>query len=313
MIRVENLTKYFGNIKAVENISFTVEKGEILGFLGPNAAGKTTTMRLLTCFFPPNSGKAEIAGYDIINNPLEVKRAIGYLPENAPLYHNLRVDSYLRFVCEAKGIPHREIKSRISRIVSICGLEGYTSRLIGKLSKGYKQRVALAQALINDPPILILDEPTVGLDPKEIIKIRELIKSFAGTRTVILSTHILPEVSMICQRVVIINQGRIIAIDTPENLNRQLEQVNRVALQVKGPSTEVMETIKHIEGVVRVTELDKRSGLSHLVEFDVNRDIRGELSRTIIKNNWELLELRTQQATLEDIFIKLVTREEGEG
>ncbi len=220
MIEVENLTKYYGDRPAIDNITFRVEKGEILGFLGPNGAGKTTTMRILAGFFPPTSGIARVAGYDVVNNSIDVRRRIGYMPETIPLYKDMRVKEYLEFVAEVKGVPRKRRKSKIEKAMKECGTTEVYHRLIGKLSKGFQQRVGLAQALLHDPEVLILDEPTIGLDPKQIIEIRQLIKSLAGERTIILSTHILPEVSMTCQRVIIINEGKIIAMDTPENLNK---------------------------------------------------------------------------------------------
>ena len=216
MIKVENLTKSYGNFQALKGVSFTVKKGEILGFLGPNGAGKTTTMRILTCFFPATSGKASIAGYDVFEESLEVRKRIGYLPENVPLYPEMKVTDYLKFVAGVKGVSRKAINERVSVVMEECVLTHMSHKLVGQLSKGYRQRVGIAQALVNEPDVLILDEPTVGLDPKQIIEIRKLIKGLAGRRTVILSTHILPEVSMTCQRVIIINDGRVIASDTPK-------------------------------------------------------------------------------------------------
>ncbi|MDP7556183.1 MAG: ATP-binding cassette domain-containing protein, partial [Nitrospinota bacterium] len=224
MIQAENLTKFFGQTQAISNVSFSAAKGEILGFLGPNGAGKTTTMRLLSCFMPPTSGKARVAGYCVMNDSLEVRKRLGYLPENAPLYTHMTTRNYLHFVSEVKGIPAHERSRKVECVIGDCGLQEVSGRIIGVLSKGYRQRVGIAQALLNDPEVLILDEPTAGLDPKQIIEIRDLIKNLAGNRTIILSTHILPEVSMVCNRVIIINDGIIVAKDTPDNLMDQLQK-----------------------------------------------------------------------------------------
>jgi len=312
MIKVENLTKYYGQIPAIDSISFEVGKGEILGFLGPNAAGKTTTMRILTCFFPATSGKASVAGFDIFRHSIEVRKRIGYLPENVPLYTDMPVSKYLGFVAELKGIPYREKKKSVSQVIDYCGLKKFPDRLIGKLSKGYRQRVGLAQALLNDPEVLILDEPTVGLDPKQIIDIRNLIKDMAGKRTVILSTHILPEVSMTCHRVIIINQGKVITVDTPENLNKKLQKSSEILVTVEGPASEILKCLRSISGVLSVApKEDSKENTSYLVESDKDRDIRKDISRTIVQNNWGLLEMKSIGMSLEDIFIKLVTEEKG--
>lgn len=221
MIEVTDVTKYYGPIKAVDSLSFRLERGEVLGFLGPNGAGKTTTMKILTCYMPPTTGRASVKGKDVFRDALEVRKLIGYLPENAPLYHDMTAREYLRFIAEMRQIDMRDIARRVKRVTKTCGLDGVLDRMIGNLSKGYRQRVGLAQAMIHDPEVLILDEPTIGLDPKQIIEIRELVKSLAGDQTIILSTHILPEVTMICQRCLIINQGRIVADDSLEVLTTQ--------------------------------------------------------------------------------------------
>ncbi|MBI5682169.1 MAG: ATP-binding cassette domain-containing protein [Deltaproteobacteria bacterium] len=223
MIQVENLTKNYGSHQALKGISFTVNKGEILGFLGPNGAGKTTTMRILTGFFPATSGKAVVAGFDVFEEPMEVRKRIGYLPENVPLYRDMVVTDYLKFAAGIKGIKKYDMDDRVNKVMDDCALQDVSRKLIGELSKGYRQRVGLAQALVNDPDVLILDEPTIGLDPNQIIEIRKLIKGLAGKRTIILSTHILPEVSMICHRVVIINKGEVVAVDTPQNMTSRIQ------------------------------------------------------------------------------------------
>ncbi|TKJ29802.1 MFS transporter [bacterium (candidate division B38) B3_B38] len=314
MIEVENLTKYYGNLAAIENITFRVEKGEILGFLGPNGAGKTTTMRILAGFFPPTSGTARVVGYDVVNDSIEVRRRIGYMPETIPLYKDMRVKEYLDFVAEVKGIPRKTRKSKIEKVMKECGATEVSHRLIGKLSKGFQQRVGLAQALLHDPEVLILDEPTIGLDPKQIIEIRQLIKGLAGERTIILSTHILPEVSMTCQRVIIINEGKIIAMDTPENLNKQLQKLTQIFLQVEGPPEEVASQLGKVKGVVKVTKKEEVSpGVwNYIVESSKDLDVRKGLAQIILSHQWGLLELRPLGMSLEDIFVKLVTAEERE-
>ena len=314
MIEVENLTKFYGNRPAIENITFRVEKGEILGFLGPNGAGKTTTMRILAGFFPPTSGTARVAGYDVINDSIEVRRRIGYMPETLPLYKDMRVKEYLEFVAEVKGIPRKTRKSKMEKVMKECGATEVSHRLIGMLSKGFQQRVGLAQALLHDPEVLIFDEPTLGLDPKQIIEIRQLIKSLAGERTIILSTHILPEVSMTCERVIIINEGKIIAMDTPENLNKQLQKLTQILLQVEGPPEEVASQLGKVKGVVKVTRKEEFSpGMwNYIVESSRDLDVRKELVQTILSHQWGLLELRPMGMSLEDIFVKLVTAEERE-
>ncbi len=310
MIKVENLTKSYGNFQALKGVSFSVEKGEILGFLGPNGAGKTTTMRILTCFFPATSGKATVAGYDVFEEPLEVRRRIGYLPENVPLYKDMKVAKYLAFVAGIKGVPRRLINERVSVSMEECVLTHMSNKLVGELSKGYRQRVGIAQALVNEPDVLILDEPTVGLDPKQIIEIRKLIKGLAGRRTVILSTHILPEVSMTCQRVIIINDGRVIASDTPKNLTSRIEGVNRLVVKIDGPCLEVIKALESISGVAGV---EKKSGGNGTTEYIVDAakgsDVRRAIPPVIVRNNWGLLEQKPLELSLEDIFVKLVTKE----
>jgi ABC-2 type transport system ATP-binding protein len=313
MIEIQNLTKHFGHIKAVENISFTVNKGEILGFLGPNGAGKTTTMRVLTGYFPPTKGKVRVAGYDITETPMDVKKRIGYLPENVSLYTDMRVRDYLKFVGQVKKIKKRSLKGNIADAIEHCGLESVQNRIIGKLSKGYRQRVGLAQALLHDPEVLILDEPTVGLDPKQIVDIRKLIKDLGGERTVILSTHILPEVQMICERVIIINEGKIAAIDTPDNLNRQLSKQMTLSMEVEGDPQKVIAALENIDGVIDVKQRAKKKGKikGYEITTKLEKDVRGELARAIFENQLGLYELKTVEMTLEDIFLKLVTQEEA--
>ena len=312
MIEVDRLTKRYGNLKAVDQVSFQVEKGEILGFLGPNGAGKTTTMRILTCFLPASEGTARVAGYDVFEDAMEVKRRIGYLPEHPPVYDEMTVDSYLKFVAKIKGVAPEDRKRRLHEVKETVRIEGYGKKLIKHLSKGFKQRVGLAQALIHDPEVLILDEPTVGLDPNQIKEVRELIKSLAGNHTVILSTHILPEVSMTCQRVVIISDGKIVAMDTPENLTRQQQGAARIYLEARGPEDEVQQRLQQIDGVLKVESggLDGGEVASFSIETELKQDFRGRIARSVIEGGFELLELRALQLSLEEVFTQLTTQEE---
>jgi len=307
MIEVENLTKYYGEIRGIEDVSFSIKKGEITGFLGPNGSGKTTTMRILTCFFPPNSGRARVAGYDVIENPIEVRRRIGYVPETVPLYPDMKVKTYLNFVAEAKRMEKRQRKRKIGEIMEQCGIVGVSHRLVGNLSKGYRQRVGLAQALINDPEVLILDEPTIGLDPKQVVEIRQFIKNLAGERTIILSTHILSEVSMTCERVIIIHEGKIVAVDTAENLMGRLQKTSRTLIQIEGGQQEVKDKLKTIPGVINILEKGESSPgvFSYEVESEKEREISGELSYLVYSNNWKLVEMRAMKMSLENIFIEL--------
>ena len=310
MIKVQNLSKSYGSFQALKNVSFTVKKGEILGFLGPNGAGKTTTMRILTCFFPATSGKATIAGYDVFEEPEEVKKRIGYLPENVPLYLDMTVTDYLTFVAGIKGIKSSNVKKCVDTVMEECVLTHMSRKLVGELSKGYRQRVGIAQALVNKPEVLILDEPTVGLDPKQIIEIRKLIKGLAGERTVILSTHILPEVSMTCQRVIIINDGVIIASDTPDNLTSKIQGANRLILKVEGPSIEVIKNLEAIKGVIKVSKNAEEGKVVELtIDTEKGIDIRRDIPPMIVQKGWGLLEQKPLQMSLEDIFVKLVTKE----
>jgi ABC-2 type transport system ATP-binding protein len=311
MIEVENLTKYYGMLPAIKNLTFKVEQGEILGFLGPNGAGKTTTMRILSGFFPPTSGRAVVAGYDVFEDSLRVRRKVGYMPETVPLYNDMTVIEYLEFTATVKRVPSGEIEKKIKKTMENCGLVEVKNKLIGTLSKGYRQRVGIAQALVNDPEVLILDEPTIGLDPKQIIEIREFIKSLAGERTIILSTHILPEASMLSSRVIIINQGELVAVDSPANLNRRLSGKSELMVEVAGERDRVIASIKSIPGVINATEKEKRAENSalYLVEAGKDEDIRGKLVEKIVSSGFSLLELTPVGLSLEDIFIRLVTEE----
>ncbi len=309
MIQVNALTKYYGDKAAIDGVTFEVQKGEVLGLLGPNGAGKTTTMRILTCYMPPTSGEATVAGYDIWEQQMEIKRRLGYLPENPPLYHDLRVKEYLEFVAKIKEVPSNRIPAAVSTAVEKAGLTEVVHKVIGHLSKGFKQRVGLAQALLNDPDILILDEPTVGLDPRQIIEIRELIKSLGGEHTVILSTHILPEVEMTCGRVVIINEGKVVAQDTPDGLTRRLKGTERLMLEVDGDGATMQTIFNQFPQITRFEQVGAANG-TYRYEIEANTDIRRELAKAIVQNNIGLYEMRAESLSLEEIFLHLTTKEE---
>jgi gliding motility-associated transport system ATP-binding protein len=310
VIEVQHLTKRYGRFTAVDDVSFRVERGEILGFLGPNGAGKTTTMRILTGYMPATEGKAIVAGFDVFDQPIEAKRRTGYLPETPPLYHDMTVADYLSFVAKIKGVPPGERKERIRSIMVKTRIDDVASKLCSRLSKGYKQRVGLAQALIHNPDVLILDEPTAGLDPKQIIETRQLIKDLAGDHTIILSTHILPEVSQTCQRVVIINKGRVVAVDTPDNLTARLRGSETLYVQVDSGGTDALASLGRVAGVTRVVEADRRNSVvGYEVESEQGRDIRRDLARTVVTSGWGLLELRPMRMSLEEIFLSLTTED----
>ena len=313
MIKVKKLTKLYGHNAAVSDLSFSIEKGEILGFLGPNGAGKTTTMRMLTCFLPPTSGTAEIFGFDILRDSMEVRRLIGYLPEKAPSYHELSVRDYLDFSANMKGIRKDKIKGAIDYVIEKCGLSGEFNRTIANLSKGYQQRVGIAQAIINNTKFLILDEPTIGLDPKQVLEIRELIKSIGSERTVLLSSHILPEVSQVCNRIIIINKGKLIAVDSPENLRLKLKRSAYTIIKLRKPDnkTDITDLLYRIDGISDVRE----TSISHntvklTIKSKPEMDIREEIASKIINNGFGLLEIYNEELTLEDIFMQLVTMED---
>jgi ABC-2 type transport system ATP-binding protein len=310
MIEVKNLTKYYGSHAALKDVSFSVKQGEILGFLGPNGAGKTTTMSILTCLFPPTSGTATVGGFDVLEDPIKVKRQIGYLPENIYLYTDMTVIDYLKFVAEIKGVPKKERKSAVEKVVDLAEIDAVASRGIKKLSRGYLQRVGIAQALLGDPPLLIFDEPTIGLDPMQIISIRNLIKSLAGQRTIILCSHILPEVSQVCGRVIIINEGELIAVDTPANLGRRMKGRGRIIVTVQGPAAEVTETLSGVPGVTGVKQQEASLfGTTYLVQSKDDQEVRPDLAKAVVQKDFKLIELKAKDVTLEDIFIKLVTDE----
>ena len=309
MIEVERLKKQYGDRIAIEDVTFRVEKGEILAFLGPNGAGKTTTMRILTGFMPATSGVAKICGYDVFDNPIQVKQRIGYLPESPPLYNEMTVREFLLFVAQIKGLPRSQQKASLSRTLERCGLTEVPERLIANLSRGFRQRVGLAQALIHDPEVLILDEPTIGLDPKQIIEMRQLIKELSGEHTVILSTHILQEATALCQRVIIIHQGRIRAVDSPDQLSAKMRQSEKLSITTKNAADDASESLKNLPHVINVLRESHPNGQTFVVESELGSDIREELSHHVVQNNWGLLELKTLSMTLEDVFMELTQEE----
>jgi ABC-2 type transport system ATP-binding protein len=325
VIEVQHITKRYGNVTAVDDVSFRVERGEILGFLGPNGAGKTTTMRILTGYMPPSEGRAMVAGYDLFNDAIAAKRRTGYLPETPPLYPDMTALEYLDFVARIKGVPSRERKTRVAAVMERTRIADVAHRHCGKLSKGYRQRVGLAQALIHNPDVLILDEPTAGLDPKQIIETRELIRSLAGNHTVVLSTHILPEVAQTCDRVVIINKGRVVAIDTPDNLTARLKGAATLYVQVDAQGADAGAALAAVPGVTRVSSaehprgtaapdadaLPPPAGVPHAfeVESEPDVDVRRDLARAVVTRGWGLLELRPVRMSLEDVFLQVTTEE----
>ncbi len=310
MIQVEKLTKYYGDFMAIEDVSFEVKKGEILGFLGPNAAGKTTTMRILTGFMPPTSGTARVAGYDILDHSLEVRQRVGYMPETVPLYADMTVGSYLDFSATLRGVDRKRKERRIDEVLDICQIGDYEDTHIGKLSKGFRQRVGIAQAILHEPEVLILDEPTIGIDPIQVVETRRLIRSLGGEHTIIISTHILPEVSMVCERVIIINEGRLVAVDRPENLSSRLMRLERVQMEVKGPAGEVASALRQIKGVRDVTWESYADRTQFTVDCQAGSDLRQELAAAVVQRGWGLLELQSSRMSLEDIFLQLLTKEE---
>jgi ABC-2 type transport system ATP-binding protein len=312
VIEVQHLTKRYGRVTAVDDLTFRVERGEILGFLGPNGAGKTTTMRILTGYMPATEGKAVVAGFDVFEQPIEAKRRTGYLPETPPLYPEMTVREYLQFVAriKTKGMSSSERKNRVEESMRRARVDDMGNRHCGKLSKGYRQRVGLAQAILHNPEVLILDEPTAGLDPKQIIETRQLIKELAGTHTIVLSTHILPEVSQTCDRVVIINKGRVVAIDSPANLTARLRGSETMYVQVDAAGQDAAPVLRAIPGVLGLSVAETHDGVvGYEVESERGRDVRRDLARAIVTNNWGLLELRPSRMSLEEIFLSLTTEE----
>lgn len=312
MIKVKNLTKRYVNINAVDDISFHVEENEIVGLLGPNGAGKTTTMRILTCFMPATSGSATVAGYDVFTDSLNVRQQIGYLPENVPLYLDMRAYEYLMFRAKLKNIPRRERRKKIEYCLEMTGITDVQNQIIGTLSKGYKQRVGLADTLVHDPKILILDEPTIGLDPNQIRQIRGVIKGLGQRHTVLLSTHILPEVEMICDRVMIINKGKIVAMDTPTNLMKQLKTGSNLVLEIRGEGEKIKNSLSKVDSVKTVTYREKDDANEFYVNGTGDKDIREDVFNCIVKDNYILREMKRQTITLEEIFHQITTGETEE-
>jgi ABC-2 type transport system ATP-binding protein len=308
VIQADSLSRSFGDRWAIQDVSFQARPGEILGFLGPNGAGKTTTMRILAGFLPPTSGQASIDGYDIVEKPLEAKRRLGYLPEVIPLYEDFTAVEYLRFVARLKGVDRRKVNAAVERAMTLCAVTDVADRLVRNLSRGYRQRLGLAHAIVHDPPVLILDEPTSAMDPRQIVEIRNVIKGLRGSHTVILSTHILPEATAVCDRVIIINQGKVVAVDTYEQLAARLRSSEKTLVRVARPDGGLTDRLRNLPGVVHV--IPGRGAGELMVEAVLGRDVREEVARTIVGTGAGLLELRPMGMTLEDVFLRLVTHEE---
>src|SRR5437879_4915702 len=312
MIKVENLTKRYAGQAAIRDLNFEVGKGEVMGFLGPNGAGKTTTMRILAGFMPATSGRASIAGFDIFEQSLQARTRLGYMPENVPLYSDMRVTEYLEYRAALKGVPHRRIAERVGDVKELCGVKDVERKIIGALSKGYRQRVGLADALLHEPDLLILDEPTIGLDPNQIRQVRELIKNLGRQHTILLSTHILPEVEMTCSRVIIIHKGRIEACDTPENLLGQIRQAGGVVVEAKTGKDEGAEELKKISGVREVTSDQNGDWQVFSLRFESGLDVREEIYKLAAARKWTLRELSQRRATLEDVFVEITHSDQAE-
>jgi ABC-2 type transport system ATP-binding protein len=311
MIKVENLTKRYAGQTAIQDLNFEVGKGEIMGFLGPNGAGKTTTMRILASFMPPTSGRASVAGFDIFEHSLQARAHLGYMPENNPLYNDMRVTEYLDYRAALKGVPHRRVGERVGDVKELCGLKDVEKKIIGALSKGFRQRVGLADALLHEPDLLILDEPTIGLDPNQIRQVRELIKNLGKQHTILLSTHILPEVEMTCSRVIIIHKGRIEACDTPENLLNQIRTASGVLLEAKTASDNGAEELKRIPGVKDVSVSRDGDWQVFSLRADAEADVRPEVFRLASDRRWTVRELSQRRATLEDVFVEITHPDEA--
>ncbi|MSQ40447.1 MAG: ATP-binding cassette domain-containing protein [Dehalococcoidia bacterium] len=310
MIEADNLTKYYGSLLGIQGLSFQMERGEVLGFLGPNGAGKTTAMRILTGFMPPTSGSARIAGYDVNTQSLEARRHIGYLPETVPLYTEMTVTDYLTYMGTLRGMASKQMAHRIAEVIGVCHLEEYRLTYISKLSKGFRQRVGIAQAILHEPDVLILDEPTIGIDPIQVVETRQLIKGLGGNHTVILSSHILPEVSMVCDRVLIIHEGRVVAIDTPANLSAHLRSTQRIEAEVRGPSAEVMPLLRELNGVQDVRRQGDGLVATYVIEARPGADLREPIATLVVQRGWGLLRLQSVEMSLEEIFLRLTTSEE---
>ena len=312
MIEVRDLTHYYGPNPAVENVNFTVRRGEILGFLGPNGAGKTTTMRILTGFMPPTRGSVTLDGYDVVEKSLEVRKRVGYLPESVPLHTEMTVTNYLKYMGTLRRMNGRRIRRRIDDVIDVCRLGDYHKTLIGKLSKGFRQRVGIAQAILHEPEVLVLDEPTIGIDPIQVVETRGLIQELGREQTVVLSSHILPEVSMICERVLIIHEGHIVAADTPNNLAQHLRGVEQLEVEIGGPPAEVLPVLRGIDGATEVTHHPRPGINAYRVKYREGMDLRDEISRTVISNDWSLLSMQVNSMSLEEIFLRLTTAENDE-
>ena len=309
MIEVEQLSKSYGPREAIKNLSFQIKKGEVVGFLGPNGAGKSTTMNILSCIMPASSGSARICGYDVFEQALEIRKLIGYLPETPPLYSDMVVYDYLTFAARLRNIPSKQTKLAVDQVIERCSLNEVDGRIIGRLSKGYQQRVGIAQALVHDPDILILDEPTIGLDPIQIIEIRKLIQELSASHTIILSSHILPEITQICKRVIIISDGQIAAVDSLEALTTRLRKGERLLLKIRQNNNEIINKLSALKKVTTVTE---EQPAQFIIDCEPNADIQDEIAQLTLDNKWGLVELKPVSMTLEDIFLKL-TLEENEG
>jgi ABC-2 type transport system ATP-binding protein len=310
MIQASSLTHYYGPQPAIEDVNFRVKRGEILGFLGPNGAGKTTTMRIITGFMPPTQGKVILGGFDVVEQSLQARRKVGYLPETVPLYTEMPVASYLNYMGTLRGMEPKRIRQRISEVIDVCRLGDYRKTIIGKLSKGFRQRVGIAQAILHEPEVLVMDEPTIGIDPIQVVETRKLIQDLGKQQTVVLSSHILPEVSMICERVLIIHQGRIVAEDTPGNLAMRLQGVDQLQIEVGGPTAEVLSALRRVQGVTEVTYRRQQDRDVYVMKVQPGQDLRDEISRVVISNGWSLLNLQQVGMSLEDIFLRLTTRED---
>ena len=306
MIEVENLTKFYGPRRAINNLSFQIKRGEVVGFLGPNGAGKSTTMNILSCILPASSGTARIQGYDTFEHSIELRKIIGYLPETPPLYPDMSVFDYLIFAAQVRGLTGKHIKSAVEKVIEKCSLKDVSHRITGRLSKGYQQRVGLAQAMVHDPDILILDEPTIGLDPIQIIEIRKLIQELASTHTIILSSHILPEITQICQRVIIINEGEISAVDSLEGLTASMRKSERLSLTVRNSNDDIEKKLNSINQVISVVPGEENQ---FFIECTLNSNLQDEFARLTLDNQWGLIEIKPISMTLEDVFLKLTIEE----
>lgn len=313
MIEVNNVSKMYGAFPAISDISFRVESGEVLGFLGPNGAGKSTTMKIITGFMPPSEGEVSVAGFDVVTESLQARKRIGYLPETVPLYVDMNVRDYLHYMGRLRGMSRDRINLRTPEVIDICRLQDYYTTIISKLSKGFKQRLGIAQAILHEPEVLVLDEPTIGIDPIQVVETRQLIKDLGGEHTLILSTHILPEVSQICERVIIIHEGQIIAIDTPESLAKRLVGSERVDLDIKGPQQEVLVALENVPGVRDVVRLQGEPGSvpRYRVRSELDVEIRAQLASLVINSGWELVRLDGVIMSLEEIFLRLTTDDEA--